>query len=200
MADQIVLPAPRLRGSVSLEATLAARRSVRSYRRGSLSLTKLGQLLWAAQGMTSPQGFRTAPSAGALYPLEMDLISGDVASLPAGIYRYASRAHALRLRWRGDCRAALREVSCQQHEVADAPAILMISGVYARTEAKYADRAERYVHMEAGHAAQNVGLQAESLGLATVMLGAFDDHGVSSVLELADEEAPLALLPVAYPG
>jgi len=200
MEKDIALPAPTGHSSLSVEAVLAARRSVRSYRPGALSLGEVARLLWAAQGITSSRGFRAAPSAGALYPLEVDLISGDVTDLAAGIYRYVPGPHALRWRRRGDWREALREAALQQQEIVDAAASLVIAGVLARTAAKYDGRAERYMHMEAGHAAQNVCLQAVSLGLATVVIGAFDDQGVSKVLGLADNEAPLVLLPIGHPA
>ena len=198
--EAIVLPAPTVHSTLSVEAALMSRQSVRSYTQQALSLDIAGQLLWAAQGVTSSRGRRTAPSAGALYPLEIDLVAGDVANLAAGVYRYQPDAHALQPRIRGDLRDDLRSAAIHQHELRDGRAVIVISAVYARTAAKYRGRAERYVHMEAGHAAENVCLQVRALELGTVVIGAFDDPGVIKVLELAENEAPLVLLPIGYPA
>jgi SagB-type dehydrogenase family enzyme len=165
-----------------------------------LSLDDIGQLLWSAQGITSSRGWRTAPSAGALYPLEIDVLCGNVAEVPAGVYRYRPAAHALELRRHGDLRWQLRKASLQQHPVTEAAAVIVIVAVPGRSEKKYHDRAQRYIHMETGHVAQNVYLQAEVLGLGTVVIGAFEDDRVGDVLGLAADEAPLALLPVGHPA
>lgn len=193
---QVALPEIRPRGGDTLEAALAARRSVRRFGPAELSLEALGRLLWAAQGVTAADGGRTAPSAGALYPLELFVVAGRVAGLPPGVYRYAVAEHALVPHLSGDHLRALAQAALDQGAVRDAPAVLVIGAVRARTAAKYGRRATRYVDMEAGHAAQNVCLQATSLGLGSVVVGAFEDAAVSDVLELPDEVAPLALLPV----
>ncbi len=193
----ISLPEPRLESDQSLEEALAGRRSVREYRReASLRQAELSQLLWAAQGITNRQGFRTAPSAGALYPLEVYAVVGAVAELPPGVYQYQPQGHKLKWRQGGDLRRDLAGLALQQDWMADAAVVLVIAGVYQRTMSKYGERGRRYVHIEVGHAAQNVYLQAEALGLATVAVGAFRDAAVNELLGLRRSEQPLLLLPV----
>lgn len=191
--EVITLPAPRQQGPLSLEEALARRRSVREYGPRPLTWEEIGQLLWAAQGITSPQGFRTAPSAGALYPLEVYVV------LPEGVYHYLPQAHQLRRTAAGDRRAALGDAAVRQRPVYEAPAVFVIAGVYQRTAAKYGQRAERYVHLEAGHAAQNLLLQAVALDLGAVTIGAFYDDQVRAVLGLSADETPLYLIPVGAP-
>jgi len=174
------------------------RRSRRSYADEPLTMDELSQLLWAAQGVTSPYGFRTAPSAGGLYPLELYAVAGEggVEGLPAGAYRYVVGEHRLELSVEGDLKEELCQASVSQQYVAYAPVDLVFTGVYSRTTGKYGERGIRYVHMEAGHAAQNVYLQAEALGLGAVVIGAFDDSWVRELLGAAVEEAPLYVMPV----
>lgn len=193
------LPEPRLDGDVSLEASISGRRSVRDYSNRPLSLADAGQLLWAAQGITSGDGGRAAPSAGALYPLELYIVAGNIESLPAGLYRYRPRGHRLQLVVDGDLRKALAQAALGQAWVRRAPAVLVIAAVYERSERKYGQRARRYTRIETGHAAQNIYLQAVALGLGTVIVGAFDDAEVQQALELPGDHAPLALMPVGHP-
>jgi SagB-type dehydrogenase family enzyme len=173
---------------------------VREFGPRALPLEIVSQLLWSAQGITSAHGGRTTPSAGALYPLEIDLVSGSVTDLPVGVYRYRAADHTLRLRQGGDLRERLRDVALQQHAIAEAAAIIVIVAVPARSASKYARRAERYIHMEVGHVAQSVCLQAAAMGIGGVVIGAFEDAGVSKILGLGIDEAPIALLPVGYPA
>lgn len=196
---EIRLPEPRRDGKVSLERTLALRRSVRSYRDVALSLADVGQLLWAAQGITQGERLRTAPSAGALYPLELYLVAGRVEGLGAGVYKYRPERHSLTRLAAEDRRAALAEAALGQQFIARAPATLVLAGVYERTAKRYGERAPRYVHIEIGHAGQNVCLQAVALGLGSVTVGAFRDPDVKRILGLPQEEAPLYLLPVGRP-
>ena len=195
----VALPMPKLVGEVSVERALALRRSVRRFAPGSLALSSVGQILWAAQGVTDPAGFRTAPSAGALYPLEVYLVAGAVRDLRPGVYRYDPGRHALLFVSGGDPRAAVAKAARGQDWVAEAPAIVVLTGHYERTARKYRERAERYVHIEAGHAAQNVTLQAVALGLGTTMVGAFHDERLARVLDLPRRARPLGLLPVGPP-
>jgi len=196
-AKTVRLPEPATDGAFSIEAALRARRSIRRFGREDLSLSQISQLLWAAQGITDAQGFRTAPSAGALYPLEVHLVAGGVTGLAPGGYRYDARRHALVRTFEGDRRAALRGAALEQAFIEEAAAALVLCAVYRRTTGKYGDRGIRYVHMEAGHAAQNVYLQAVSLRLGTVVIGAFDDERVAAVLGTTGEEDPLYIMPVA---
>jgi SagB-type dehydrogenase family enzyme len=195
----IQLPQPSQESKTSLESTLRQRRSVREFNRQPLTLAEVSQLLWAAQGMTSPDGKRTAPSAGALYPLEVFVVAGNVDGLPAGIYRYRSGGHQLARVAEGDKRAAISSAALEQDWMKDAPATIVIVAVPERTERKYGRRAERYVHIETGHAAQNVQLQAVALGLGSVVVGAFDDARVKELLALGGSEQPLCLMPVGQP-
>ncbi len=191
----IQLPSPRLEGTVSVEHTLRGRRSVRSYRDEPLILQDAGQLLWAAQGTTSARGFRTTPSAGALYPLELYLIAGHVTPLEAGVYRYHCRDHALSQTLSGDRRALLCRAALNQSCVRQAPAVFVFCAVYERITPRYGERGIRYVFMEAGHAAQNLCLQAVGLGIGTVVIGAFRDEEISRALDLPEAEVPLYLIP-----
>jgi SagB-type dehydrogenase family enzyme len=196
----VQLPKARTESNVSLESTFLKRRSVRSYKDEPITLEELGQLLWAAQGITyPPEGLRTAPSAGALYPLELYVAAGSVAGLTPGVYRYAPQKHTLRPVMEGDMRAALSAAALGQDAVKNGAAVLVFSGVHRRTTKKYGRRGVRYVHIEAGHAAQNVCLQAEALGLGALTVGAFDDAKVHSLLKMGEGEEPLYLMPVGKP-
>lgn len=195
--EYISLPEPATSGKNSLEALLQQRRSVREYRQAGLDLSAIGQLLWAAQGISDPQGLRTAPSAGALYPLELYVVAGKVDGLPPGVYHYHPDKHRLQQTGAGDQRHELARAALAQTWVKAAAAVVVITAVYDRTTRKYGERGIRYVHMEVGHAAQNLFLQAEALGLATVVVGAFEDDAVATVLKLPAGVQPLMLLPVA---
>ena len=193
------LPKPSVDSNVSLEAAIRMRRSMREFSTRSLSLEDVAQLLWSAQGVTSRDGGRAAPSAGALYPLELYLVAGDVDSLAAGLYRYEPRGHRLQHIADGDLRKSLAGAALDQSWVRRAPAVLVIAGVYERSAKKYGERARRYTRIETGHAAQNVYLQATALGLGTVIVGAFEDAVVQEVLGLPADHAPLAIMPVGHP-
>lgn len=196
----IKLPEPRHDSETSIESALRRRQSVREFSREALTLAEVSQLLWAAQGTTDPEGRRTAPSAGALYPLEVFLVSGKQGGLAAGVYRYRPREHDLVCVAEGDWRAKLATAALEQDRLANAPVTIVITAVYERTARKYKQRAERYVHMEVGHAVENVHLQAVALDLGTVVVGAFDDAEVKRVLSLPANEQPLCLMPIGKPG
>jgi SagB-type dehydrogenase family enzyme len=198
--ESIPLPAPRLDGPMSVEQAVAARRSVRAFADAVLTLENLGQLLWAAQGVTHADGLRAAPSAGATYPLSLYVAAGAVAGLGAGTYRYEPDRHGLTPVGDGDVRGRLARAAFGQGWVETAPAIIAVVADYDRTTDRYGDRAVRYVHVEAGHAAENVYLQATALGLATTAVGAFHDDAVRVVLDLPRTLTPLLLLPVGVPA
>lgn len=179
---------------MSLEETIARRRSVRSFTKQQLTQEQLSQLLWAAQGITDPHGYRAAPSAGALYPLEMYVIAVD------GLSHYRPETHDLVPLAAGDLRPVIWEVGLKQDALRDAPAVFLIAAVFERTAAKYGERAAQYVHLEAGHAAQNLLLQAVALGLSGVPIGAFYDEELQSALSLPEDHVPLYLLAVGYPA
>lgn len=192
----ISLPEIVIADDSSISAILQQRRSVRAYQDASLSLAELGQLLWAAQGITHPQGFRTVPSAGALYPLELYVAVGRVEGLTEGIYHYNPRKHQLKMITHGDQRKAIARAAVGQSWIADAAVVVAFTAVYARTARKYGRRSKRYVHIEVGHAAQNLYLQAEELGLGTVDVGAFDDNDVARLLRIPPDTEPVLLMPV----
>ncbi len=199
MTGTISLPAPRQESGFSLERALRERRSVREFSKAALTQEEISQLLWAAQGITGRGGLRTAPSAGALYPLELYLVVGAVSGLDPGVYKYVPAGHKLMKAMAGDLHRQLAAAALGQDSVADAAAVLVFTAVEKRTARKYGSRASRYVHIETGHAAQNVFLQATALGLATVVVGAFDDEKVGEVLNLPSGETPLYLMPLGRP-
>ena len=192
--DRIELPAPETDGEVAVEASIEERRSIRNYADEALTLEQIGQLAWAAQGITDEgRGLRATPSAGATYPLEIYLVTAE------GVAHYLPDEHALEVVIDEDRRPALADAALGQDWVRNAPLTIAVAAVYARTAGRYGDRAERYVHMEVGHLGQNVHLQAVALGLGSVPVGAFDDATVSAVLELPGDEEPLYLIPVGHP-
>ena len=190
----VKLPTPRQTSAISVEEAIERRRSVRDFSNAPLSDSEHGQLLWAAQGITHRmRGLRAAPSAGALYPLELYLTTR------AGVLHYEPRAHALRRTSSTDVRDLLFHAALRQEAVRDAPSVVVVAAVYERTARKYGERAGRYVHMEAGHAAQNLLLQAVALGLVAVPIGAFDDEAVARALAVPSTHQPLYLIPVGRP-
>lgn len=192
----IKLPEPKLDSKNSIEKTLLKRRSIRNYKSEPLALEQISQLLWAAQGITSQTGFRTAPSAGATYPLELYLVIGNVNKLDNGIYKYTPNEHKLIKVIDGDKRIDLWNAAWGQFAIKNAAAIIVFSAIYERTSSKYGNRSKRYVHVEVGHAAQNIYLQAVSLNLGTVVIGAFDDKSVKKVINAPIEESPLYIMPI----
>lgn len=188
------LPQPRIRGEVSLEETLEKRRSKRSFAPNELSWAQMAQLLWAGQGVVGRRhSFRTVPSAGALYPLELYLVTKE------GVYHYKPESHELEPTLQGDRRSQLSRAALEEESIEEAPANIVIAAVYQRMEWRYKERAARYVHIEVGHAAQNIHLQAVALGLGSFPIGAFDDEQVQEVLSLPKEQQPLYIIPVGYP-
>lgn len=190
----IELPDPERTGSVPLERVLNERRSVRELSGKALTLPQLSQLLWASQGLTRGGDHRASPSAGALYPLEVYVATAE------GLHHYRPSRHRMRRVSERDPRPLLYRAALRQEAVRDAPAVFTIAAVPARTTAKYGlDRGRRYVLMEAGHAAQNLLLQATALGLGGVPVGAFRDADVRDVLDLPADQEPLYLVPVGRP-
>ncbi len=190
----VQLPLPEQKGRMSVEEALARRRSVREFTRQALTERELSQLLWAAQGITHPEGLRTAPSAGALHPLEVYMATAS------GFYHYEPKGHRLIRLSDGDLRAAVRRAALDHEAITQAPVVFVIAAVYERTSRKYGPaRTLRYVHMEAGHAAQNLLLEAVALGLGGVPIGAFDDDALHNVIALQPDCHPLYLLPVGHP-
>jgi SagB-type dehydrogenase family enzyme len=199
--DLLRLPNPAFAGKVPVEEAILKRRSIRRYRSDSISLAQLSQLLWAAQGITASGGRRTVPSAGATYPLEVFIATGaqTVEGLAAGVYHYQVDNHALSVHIEGDLRDNLAEAALGQTCISACPVDIIICALFSRTAYRYGRRAERYVHMEAGHVGQNIALQAVALGLGTVMVGAFDDEEIRKALKLEEQVRPLYIVPVGKP-
>lgn len=191
----ITLPEPMHDSETSIEKALLKRRSIREYKDEPLLLTEVSQLLWAAQGITDLSGFRTAPSAGALYPLVVYVVIGNVEGVAKGIYKYMPQEHELVKIRDEDVRAELTRDALRQTWVNDGSIVIVFSAVYEQTTQKYGDRGIRYVQMEVGHAAQNVYLQAVSLNLGTAVIGAFKEDEVKKILNMSDKEHPLYVMP-----
>jgi SagB-type dehydrogenase family enzyme len=192
----IALPPAKVTGAISVEEAIAHRRSIREYSSAPLDITDISQLLWAAQGITGPSGFRAAPSAGGLFPLEIYVACGKVTRLSTGVYMYLPESHALEQVTDRDIMADLYRNALYQPSVKDAAAVIIIAADYNRTTIKYGERGIRYVHMEAGHAAENIYIQAYTLRIGTVTIGAFDDNGIRSVTGIPQNQVPLYLMPV----
>lgn len=190
----IILPSPDTKGKVTLEKAIASRRSVRDFKNEALTISELGQLLWAAQGITAKWGGRTAPSAGATYPLEIYIAAGNVQTLQQGLYRYIPYSHTLEKISDMDLRKNLCDAAYGQKALIMAPVVIIISADFSRTQKRYGERGFRYVYIEAGHVSQNIYLQAETLNIGTVAIGAFDDKQVKSILKI--NEDVIYLMPV----
>ena len=197
----IKLPSPNPQGKTSVEAAISKRRSVRRFRAQPLSLAQLSQLLWSAQGITGSGGRRAVPSAGATYPLEIFVVVGahGIENLAAGLYHYQVDNHSLSLHLSGDLRQKLADAALGQSLIANCPVVIVVCALHPRTAYRYGRRGERYVHMEVGHVGQNLSLQAVALGLATVMIGAFEDEEVSKALKIEEQIKPLYIIPVGEP-
>ncbi len=192
----IKLTEPRQTGSVSVERCISQRRSVRGFGSQSLTEEQLGQLLWAAQGVTTADGKRAVSSAGALYPLQLHAACSKVGAMTSGVYRYDPGHHELLLVSPGRQCEKLFDAARGQEWIASAPAVICIAADFERTTSKYGARGRGYVYMEAGQAAEGLMLQAVALGLASTIVGAFGDEDVKRLLHLALNETPLCLLPV----
>ncbi|MCX7908973.1 MAG: SagB/ThcOx family dehydrogenase [Ignavibacteria bacterium] len=195
--SRIKLPAPRLHSEFSLEQAIANRRSVREFKPLPVSIEVVSQLLWAAQGITDTvHNFRTAPSAGALFPLEIYVVVSNVTGLPKGVYKYLPQKNEIQRIKEGDVVSELMREALYQDWIEQSALILVYAAVFERTTWKYGKRGIQYVYMEVGHSAQNVCLQATALGLGTTTVGAFNDEGIKRVVGLAKDEHPLYILPI----
>jgi len=194
---EIILPQPRYYSQTSIEEAILKRRSIREYKDKPLNLQEISQLLWAAQGITDPKtGKRTAPSAGALYPLKV-YVMGQIEDLAIGMYQYNPNNHSLIKVGDKDLKKELVRAVYGQIWIGEAPVNIVFTGNYEIIAQKYGkEKASRYTHMEVGHAAQNVYLQAESLNLGTVVVGGFEVEKVKEILGLPAEEEPLYIMPV----
>jgi SagB-type dehydrogenase family enzyme len=187
------LPPPKKKGTFSLEETLERRRSKRVYLPRGLSPEQISQLLWAAQGVFQ-RGKRTVPSAGGIYPLEIYLVAKE------GVYHYVPQNHELVEKVHGDMLPQLCQAAVGQEFLREASVNIVIAADDRAMEGRYGERAQRYVCIEVGHAAQNIHLQAVAMGLGSAPIGAFDDDLVRAALKLPDEHWPLYIVPVGYPA
>jgi SagB-type dehydrogenase family enzyme len=186
----VALPAPQTAGSVPFESVLATRRSVRTWTSDPLTIPQLGQLAWAAQGVTASLGRRTSPSAGALYPLELYVLTEE------GVHHYLPDGHRMARLSSDDVRARLPA----QGFLRSAAAVFVVAAIFARTEERYGDDAERFVHLEGGHAVHGLLLQAVALGLGAVPVGAFDAPRLQAVVGLPSDHEPIYLAAVGTPA
>jgi SagB-type dehydrogenase family enzyme len=196
------LPPPKREGAISVEQAIGQRRTVRAFSRKTLHPEQLSQLLWAAQGTTAVGGFkRAAPSAGALYPMDVYAVLGPgcVSRMEGGVYHFDPQDHALSLVDQRDPRDEVARACLSQMWMAKAPLFLVITAEYQRITGKYGDRGERYAIMEAGHIAQNIFLQAEALGLKTGIVGAYHDEKLIEIINLPPTHEPLLVIPIGYP-
>jgi len=204
------LPAPCIDGKTSVEKALNNRRSIRNYSEDSLTISELSQILWAAQGITQKiegppsiwrgeqwvEGLRTAPSAGALYPIELYIAVGEVKGLSQGVYKYNPQQHAIIKVLEGDKRVDISNAALKQSCIRRGAVTIIIFGVYKRTAFKYGKRAERYVQIESGAVCQNIYLQSYALNLGTVFVGAFKDDALKYTLKIPEDEFPLGIMPI----
>jgi len=196
----IELPQPTAKSETSLEESIAQRRSVRQFTDEALTLQDVSQLLWAGQGITDKgRELRAAPSAGALYPLELLIVVRNVDGLKQGAYRYLPRKHALRRLKTGELSTELARAALGQRCVREAPLVIAVNGILGRTQVKYGERSRRYMYIEAGCATENILLQAVSMKLGAVVVGAFYDSEVARVVSAGKSEEPLALICVGKP-
>lgn len=201
------LSTPDNKGNISVEEALYNRRSRRDFQDKEISEKQLSQILWACYGITSPRaensamrgGLRTAPSAGALYPLEIYVLVGKVKNIKPGIYKYIAKNHKIVMTINRDLRKELCAAALNQEMISKAPAVLFYSAIYNRCTERYGNRGrERYVCMDLGHSAQNVYLQVEALHLGTCAIGAFNDDSVKKTMQLSSDEEPLYIMPIGY--
>ena len=192
---------PNTDGTVSVEWAIKQRRTIRSFSPETLNLNQLSQLLWSAQGITENSGFkRAAPSAGALYPMDVYAVVGrsSVEGIEAGVYHFEPNGHALSLITKKDVRDSVAKASLSQMWMARAPLNIAITAEYSRISVKYKERGIRYAMIEAGHIAQNLFLQAEALGLKAAIVGAFHDNELIEILKIPRSHEPLLILPIGY--
>ncbi|MBD3314977.1 MAG: SagB/ThcOx family dehydrogenase [Chitinivibrionales bacterium] len=190
----IQLPLPGQEGAMSVEQAIAHRRSVRAYKDSTLSERQIAQLLFAAQGITdTSRGFRAAPSAGATYPLESYVVTKD------GVFHYLPEDHALKTIKKGNYMRELGKAAMGQSYVSSAPVVVVLTAVPERTTDRYGERGRLYVYVEAGHAAQNIHLQAVALGLGSVPVGAFEPDEVCEIVECGPKETAIYLIPIGIP-
>ena len=202
--EKIALPAFEPGRPMTLDRVLKKRRSVREFRSQPLSLGQLGYLLWASTGIGRTEdgfAFRTAPSAGALYPIETYVVAYAVRKLEPGLYHYAIQSHELEQLEIADLRRSVAVAALGQEMCATAPAVFVWTAVIQRSKWKYHQRAYRYIYFDAGHIAENLALAAVSLGLGTCQIGALFDDEVNNILNVdGTEETAIYMSVVGIPA
>ncbi|MHC4444959.1 MAG: SagB/ThcOx family dehydrogenase [Planctomycetota bacterium] len=189
-----ILPPPDLTGKMSVQQALMLRRSCREFSDKPLTVKQIGQLCWAGQGITDKdKGFRTAPSAGALYPIELYMVTAQ------GIDRYNPKEHSLQRYMTGNHKKALQTAGLDQESIGRVPVCFVITAVVERTAKKYGKKAEQYCMQESGHVAQNILLQATALKLAGLPIGGYKDQQVTDLLKLPKNHRVLYILPIGHP-
>jgi SagB-type dehydrogenase family enzyme len=199
-AKTVKLPAPKLKGEMSVEEAIKQRRCVRSYKDKALTLETLSQLLWSADGRTGEERHqRAAPSAGGKHPLDLYVVAGEgsVESLEAGIWHYEALEHSITLAGKGDKRETLENAAPGQ--IGSAKIDIVVTIEFARTTGKYGERGRRYAYMDCGFACENVFLEVQALGLSMCVVGAFNDDKVTEALGLPKEHEPALILTIGYP-
>jgi len=195
-SEVITLPEPRYDSDISLEESLLNRRSIRDYGNDPVTLQEVSQLLWAAQGVTDTSGHRTAPSAVALYPLSIYVIAGNVSEIVDGVYVYTPDNHSIKRIKNGDFRDELATAAMGQASIRQGAVSFVVTVDYGMVMSRFGDKGERFGTLEAGHAAQNLCLQATALDLGLVTAGAIYDDQVADVLDLPENLTPLYVIPV----
>jgi SagB-type dehydrogenase family enzyme len=190
--NEIALPKPNVAGKISLEEAIERRRSVRAFKPDPLPVDTVSQLLWAGQGVTSPNGRRAAPSAGALYALELYAVTA------AEVMHYLPQGHRAETRATPDMRPELKALAVGQASVGAAPLVIAVGAEPGRLSQRYGARANVYTEIEAGHAAQNILLQAVALGLGAVPVGAVDGPKAARALALPHGQTVVYLIPVGF--
>ncbi|MEM1662336.1 MAG: SagB/ThcOx family dehydrogenase [Desulfurococcaceae archaeon] len=208
--ETILLPLPYVMSEMSVEESILNRKSIREWSSEAIGINQLSIILWCTYGVTEKIGDwyrRSVPSAGATYPLEIYVVIGErsvrvneTTYIDAGVYHYNPLTHSLNLVKRGDFRNDLYEAALKQEWVGKAPVSIVIFAVYERTTGRYGERGVRYVHLEAGHAGQNIYLCSTAMGLGTVAIGAFHDSMVAEVVSAKAGEQPLYIFPIGVPA
>lgn len=193
--DTIYLQPPTLKGNISVEEVLTKRRSVRTYSNKAIPLHHISQLLWAAYGITNDEGLRTAPSAGALYPIKIYLAAYNITSLSPGIYEYVPHGHQLIKHKKGDFKKEMFFACLEQNMLLEAAAVITYCVNYKKVSARYGNLANRFADMDVAHSSQNVYLQAEALGIGTCAVGAFEEDKMLKIIECDSSYKVIYLMP-----
>jgi SagB-type dehydrogenase family enzyme len=197
-APTVALPAPAKQGTLSVEGALAERRSVRAFSKQALTLSELGQLLWAAQGVSGPEGKRTAPSAMHKYPLEFAVVVQHVEGLAPGAYRYLPARHALELLAPAKGAGPMLARATSQAQVHAAPVVFVVAAVYERMD--LGDRSHTWTDYEAGLASENLLLEVVALRLGAVVVGGMDPAAAREAVHFTGREQVIVLIPAGHPA